>query len=152
MEKESNVKKDGTTLYVKLDFELSTANASDLKDELNQYKDQDIQKIVYDFTDMVYLSSAGIRVILFSRQNFNKHPILVFVNCAKEIRETLELTGISNIINFDDDDRNIALTDGKSADDVWQEKIAKTRQRMLDHFAASNDVVMFQMKLGEEDN
>lgn len=149
MEKDHEIKKEGTTLYVRLGYELSTANAPALQEKLGEYRSQDIRKVVFDATELVYISSSGIRVVLFVQKKLTSHPEVVFVNCAKEIYETLELTGITNFISFVDDARKDNPTGGNEADDEWQQKMDDTRQKMLDHFAASNDLVMYQMKLGQ---
>ena len=147
MENRVRIKKEGTTLHVRLDYELSTSNAASYQEQLSEYCGQDIQKVVFDATELVYISSSGIRVLLFAQNRLGNNPEIVFLNCAKEIFETLELTGITNFISFVDDGHK----DGSAESDEWQQKIADTRQKMLDHFAANNDVVMYQMRLGREE-
>lgn len=143
------IKKEGTTLYVRLDYELSTANASSLQEQLSEYCGQDIQKVVLDATELVYISSSGIRVVLFAQKRLGDNPEIVFVNCAKEIFETLELTGITNFFSFVEDERKNGSSNSEAPEDELEQKIADTRQKMLDHFSANNDVVMYQMRLGE---
>jgi len=150
MEKEQIIKKEGETLFVKLDYKLSTGNATDLLERMSQYRGQDIKRIVFDATDLVFISSAGIRVVIYAQQRIGDNAEIVFVNCAKEIYETLKLTGIHSFITFIDD-RKKGEPEKGSAGDKWQKKLSGTRQKMLDHFAANNDVVMYQMRLGQED-
>lgn len=151
MEKNLKIKKEGTTLLVKFEYELSTANAPELQEALSQYRGQDIRQVMFDATDLVYISSSGIRVVIFAQRQLGNRPEIVFVNCAPEIYEALELTGIHNFITFIDDERKNGLSGNAPADDEWQKKMSDTRQKMLDHFAANNDVVMYQMRLGQED-
>ena len=146
------IKKEDTTLNVKLDYELSTANASSLQEQLGKYCGQDIRKVVFDATELVYISSSGIRVLLFAQNKFGNNPEIVFLNCAKEIFETLELTGITNFFTFINDERKNGSAGSEATDDIWQQKVADNRQKMLDHFSANNDVVMYQMKLGETED
>jgi hypothetical protein len=77
------------------------------------------------------------------------NPEIVFLNCAKEIFETLELTGITNFFTFIEGERKNGSADSEAFDDIWQQKMSDNRQKMLDHFSANNDVVMYQMRLGE---
>ncbi len=79
MEKDFKITLDGTTLLVDLDYELSTANASALQKELEHYKDQTIQQIVFDATKLVYISSSGIRVIIFCTRELGHNPKIVFL-------------------------------------------------------------------------
>jgi hypothetical protein len=72
------------------------------------------------------------------------------VNCPKEIYDTLQITGISNFISFVDDERKNGQTDhAEAADAEWQEKFENIRQKQLELYSANNDVVVYQMKLGQ---
>lgn len=153
MENEFKVKLDGTTLNVYIGYELLTENAPMLKKELLQYKGKDIQTIVFDATDLVFIESNGIRTVIFAQQEIGHSPKIFFLNCASKIQETLALVGITNFITFVEDERKNDQTapSDKSADD-WQKRFADAKQKELDNFAANNDLVMYQMKLGKEDD
>lgn len=140
---------EGTTLYVYLGYELMTENAPVLQEELKHYQGQDITKIVYDATDLVYVSSSGIRVITYAFQKLGCSPKIEFVNCAKKIYETLDIVGITNMISFVEDESKKAPMGDMDAE--LQGRISKLNQQQLDYFAANNDVVMYQMRLGQED-
>ena len=104
-DKKIELKLEGTILHVDLGFELTVANSDALKNMLIPYKGQDISEIVFDTTNLVFLSSSGIRTIYFAQQELGHKPKIVFVNCAKEIYDTLQITGISHFISFVDDER-----------------------------------------------
>ena len=139
-ENEFVIKKEGSILQVYLGFELSMANSTTLREMLSEYRGQDINRIVYDATDLVFLSSSGIRTILFAMQEIGDEPEIVFVNCANEICETFKIAGLANFFSFIDDERKAGHMDGK------------IRQEQLDKFAAHNDVVACQMKLGQNED
>ena len=149
METEFKINLEGTTLYVYLGYELMTENAPVLQEELKHYQGQDITKIVYDATDLVYISSSGIRVITYAFQKLGCSPKIEFVNCAKKIYETLDIVGITNMISFVEDESKKAPMGDMDAE--LQGRISKLNQQQLDYFAANNDVVMYQMRLGQED-
>jgi anti-anti-sigma factor len=140
---------EGTTLYVYLGYELMTDNAPILQEELKNYQGQDITKIVYDATDLVYISSSGIRAIIYTFQKTGHSPKIEFVNCAQEIYDTLEIVGITNIISFVEDKSKRGHTNAKNAQ--LQERLSKLYRQQLDKFAANNDVVVYNMKLDQED-
>ena len=150
MENDFNIKLEGTTLYVNLGYELMTENAPVLQEELKNYQGQDITKIVYDATDLVYISSSGIRVITYAFQKIGHSPKIEFVNCAAKIYGTLDMVGITNLINFVEDESKKQQAD--CTDVEIQERIKKLNQQQLDYFAANNDVVMYQMKLGHNED
>ena len=66
------VRKEGAVLTVVLGENLSVVNASALTDEINLYKGQDIEKLVFDATKLTYISSSGIRVILYCKKFLSK--------------------------------------------------------------------------------
>jgi anti-sigma B factor antagonist len=147
-----NIRQEGSTLYVNLEFELTVANSSALQEELRKRLSPEITKIVFDATDLVYISSSGIRVIIFVKQYKNISPQVVFMNCAKEIREIFDISGISNFVIYEDEEPSAKESEpSDDEDDEWQQKMAETKQKMLEHFSAHNDVVMYQMKLGQNE-
>ena len=96
---------DGTTLTITLGVELAKGNAPALQELLTSYLGQDIRKIVFDATDLAIISSAGIRCIIFARQELGQKPEIVFVNCSKDIYEVFQITGLFRFIEFVEDDR-----------------------------------------------
>jgi anti-anti-sigma factor len=94
------VKKDGSVLTVVLGEELSVVNSSALMEELTTYRNQGIEKLVFDVTHLTYLSSSGIRVILYCKKYLGVNPEIVFINCNKDILDVLDLVGIRSYITF----------------------------------------------------
>ena len=132
-ENEFVIKKEGSILQVYLGFELSMANSTTLREMLSEYRGQDINRIVYDATDLVFLSSSGIRTILYG--------------------ETFKIAGLANFFSFIDDERKAGHMDGNGADsNEWDQEYNMIRQEQLDKFAAHNDVVACQMKLGQNED
>lgn len=133
MDNDFKVAKKGTALVIELGRSLNTANAPELQDELATYVGQDIEKVVFDASELLTLSSSGLRVVYFSKQRLGNKPEIVFVNCAKEIYNTLKMIGLAPSIKF-------MKIDSK--------KVVH-RQDELDEFAANNDVVCYSMRLGQ---
>ena len=59
MENDFTIRLEGTTLYIYLGYELTSQNAPELQEALQQYRSQNITKMVFDATDLVYISSLG---------------------------------------------------------------------------------------------
>lgn len=153
MEKDFKINLKEMTLHVDLPNELSGANAPALQRELEQYKGQDIQEIVFDATELAYISSSGVRVIIFCTRELGHRPAITFLNCAKEIYESFELTGIHRFITFKNDVQKKKSSDTFHFLESFKaaKKNKEDKQQKLEDFAANNDVVMYQMKLGEDD-
>ena len=150
MEENFNINLDGTTLTVILGVELTKENAPTMLQLLGSYRGQDIRKVVFDATELVFISSAGIRCIIYARRELGQKPEIVFENCAKEIYEVFEMTGLTRFISFVKDNRTKDREDKAEAGDKLSQKLANIRQKELDNFATNSDVVCYHMKLGEE--
>ena len=101
MEKNFEVKNEGSVLTVTLGNELAVANAPALMEELTPYKDQGIKKVVFDATNLTHLSSSGVRIIIYCKQKLSVSPEIVFVNCKKEILDVLDIVGLCPFITFE---------------------------------------------------
>lgn len=59
-----------------------------------------IQKLVFDFTAMEYLSSAGLRVLLSAQKTMNKQGDMILTGVNDAIMEVFEITGFTDIPTF----------------------------------------------------
>jgi len=150
MDNDFKISQDGTILNIYLGYELMNENAPKLLNELIKFRGQHISKIVYDATDLVYISSSGVRAISYAFWEICESPKIVFVNCAQKIYETLEIVGLTKFLSFVNDETRKGQSELKDA--KLQSKVKSLQQQQLDYFAANNDVVMYQMKLGKEDD
>lgn len=98
--KDYEIKKDGSVLTLVLGEELSAVNAPMLLEELTSYKEQGVEKVVFDATRLAYLSSSGVRAIFYCKKYLGSNLELVFVNCCKDVMEVLDLVGIRPHIAF----------------------------------------------------
>lgn len=135
MTREFKVSQNGTTLLITLSRNLNTTNAPALQEELAKFVGEDIEKVVFDASELLALSSSGLRVVYFAKQRLGNKPEIVFVNCAKEIYNTLKMIGLASAIKF--------LK-------VENKKVVRSKES-LEEFAATNDVVCYSMKMGQED-
>ena len=154
MGKDFEVQKDGTTLNILLGNELSVANAAKLTDELSKYCGQGIKKVVFDATGLIFLTSSGLRAVFFAYQDLGGEPEIVFVNSVQQIHDVLEHVGLASFIKFENDaekkkeyrKNNFA---NLSKDEIAQ--ITSERNQALDNFSAHNDVVCYNLKMGQEE-
>lgn len=155
MDSDFKVIRDGNTLNILLGRDLSVANAGALTDELSKYIGQGIESVVFDATGLVFLSSSGIRSLLFAYQELSNQPEIVFENCAKEIYEVLDIVGLTAFIKFKESLEKKVLYRKRVLNDMSiedAEQIASERKKELEKFVSSNDMVCYSMKMGEEDS
>lgn len=100
MPKTSPITIDGTTLVIKLENRVDTSNATKLIEMLNRFRDEEITKVSFDATKLVYIASSGIRAVLFAQQMFDNDPEIEFIGASKDIYHVFEMTGITEFITF----------------------------------------------------
>lgn len=93
--------KNGSTLTVTMQGNLDTVTAPDLENELKKNLDG-ITELILDFTDVPFISSAGIRVILWAYKTLpTLERKLIVKNASTEIKEVFDLTGINSLLVFE---------------------------------------------------
>ena len=99
MEKDFEVSVFCKTLNIVLGKDLATDNATYLGEELDKYKYEKIDKVVFDATKLEYISSFGVRAVMLCLQRYN-HSEVEFVNAGRRIIEVFEMTGLNRYIKF----------------------------------------------------
>ena len=95
-----NFKPAGNELTVELAGRLDTSTSPDLEKELSTRLDG-IQSLIYDFKDLDYISSAGLRVVLATQKTMNKNGSMKLINVNESIMEILEVTGMVDILTIE---------------------------------------------------
>ena len=93
-------KSDGKNLSFALSGRLDTTTAPDLEKEVKD-NIEGVEKLDFDFSDLAYISSAGLRVLLSAQKIMNKQGEMVVKNCSEEIKEIFEVTGFSDILTIE---------------------------------------------------
>lgn len=90
---------EGKTLTLEIDGRLDTLTSPTLQNEINS-SIEGIEHLVLDFEKLVYISSAGLRVVLSAQKEMNVRGSMVVKNCSQEVMEIFEMTGFSEILNL----------------------------------------------------
>ena len=90
----------GNELSLALTGRLDTTTAPQLEAELKENL-AGITNLVFDFSDLEYISSAGLRVLLSAQKTMNKQGSMVVKNSQEAIREIFEVTGFSDILTIE---------------------------------------------------
>ena len=93
-------KSEGKNLSFVLSGRLDTTTAPDLEKEVKE-NIEGVEKLDFDFSDLAYISSAGLRVLLSAQKIMNKQGEMVVKNCSEEIKEIFEVTGFSDILTIE---------------------------------------------------
>ena len=88
---------EGSKLTLILEGRLDTVTAPALEAELKQSLN-DVTELVFDFSKLEYISSAGLRVLLSSQKIMNKQGSMVIRHVNETIMEVFEVTGFIDIL------------------------------------------------------
>ena len=91
---------NGNELNVKVVGRLDTTTAPELEAALKE-SFAGVEKLVFDFAALEYLSSAGLRVLLLAQKTMQKQGTMVIRNINDTINEIFEVTGFIDILNIE---------------------------------------------------
>lgn len=90
---------NGEKLEVKVSGRLDTTTAPDLEAALKESL-EGIKDLNIDFSDLEYISSAGLRVLLSAQKTMNKQGSMTVSGVNSTIMEIFEVTGFSDILTI----------------------------------------------------
>ena len=93
-------KQNGSTMEIALDGRLDTTTASELEKEVRGTL-SGIKELIIDFSEVEYVSSAGLRVLMFARKSMAPGGEIRAINANQLIQEVFEVTGFSDILNIE---------------------------------------------------
>ena len=91
---------NGSELIVALKGRLDTLTAPQLEEELNAAV-EGVEQLIFDFSELEYISSAGLRVLLSAQKTMNTKGSMTVKNVSDEIREIFDVTGFSDILTIE---------------------------------------------------
>ena len=91
---------NGAEVNVKVTGRLDTTTAPELEAELKK-SFGGITKLVLDFMELEYLSSAGLRVLLGAQKTMDKQGEMIIKNVNETINEIFEVTGFIDILTIE---------------------------------------------------
>ena len=96
---DTSFEKQGSTLTVKPKGRLDLISSPVLEKELKEQMDG-VQELIMDFTDVEYISSGGLRVLLAVEQELvKKDGSMKVIHANDYIREVFELVGFTDVVN-----------------------------------------------------
>ncbi|MCH4166869.1 MAG: STAS domain-containing protein [Megasphaera sp.] len=88
------------TLIYTLNGRLDTVTAPTLGVEINELP-PNINRLILDFSNVEYISSAGLRVVLSAQKKMNTQGEMKILNVCEAVNEVFELTGFSDILEIE---------------------------------------------------
>lgn len=90
----------GNELKVSVSGRLDTTTAPELEKAL-EGEFVNLTSLEIDFSNLEYISSAGLRVILSCQKIMNNQGKMVIKNSSASVKEIFDLTGFSEIITIE---------------------------------------------------
>ncbi len=92
---------NGPVLKISLSGRLDAVTAPDL-DKVVQNELAGVTELTLDFTDLVYVASAGLRVLLLAQKRMKKQGSMKLTHVNKDVKDVLEMTGFIDFLTIED--------------------------------------------------
>ena len=93
-----NVTQDAGEVNVVLKGRLDATVAPQLHSEMAKMEGTDIKKVTFDVKDLEYIASAGLRVIIFTKQKLGVDTQIFMKDVNESVMQVLEMTGCNNFV------------------------------------------------------
>ena len=93
-------RQNGTTLEIALDDRLDNVTAPELSKELENGL-KGVDELIWDFSNLEYISSAGLRVLLSAHKVMSKKGGMKVCNVNEVVKEVFEVTGFADILTIE---------------------------------------------------
>ena len=91
---------NGTALEIALEGRLDTMTAPELEAELNASL-KDVESLVFDFSKLDYISSAGLRVLLSAHKVMAGKGGMKVTHVNEIVQEVFDVTGFADILTIE---------------------------------------------------
>lgn len=91
---------EGGKAVFALEGRLDTMTAPEFEKELKA-SIEGVSELILDFEKLEYISSAGLRILLFAMKTMNGQGTMKVVNVNELIMEILNVTGFADLLNIE---------------------------------------------------
>lgn len=93
---------DGKNSVIKLEGELDAMTAETFHKEVERAAEDSVEQLVLDMSELSYISSAGLRVLIFTRQKLDDGIRIILAGARDTVQQTIRLGGFHNGMEFSD--------------------------------------------------
>lgn len=88
---------DGTKLTLTIEGRIDTRTAPELESVIQSVPER-VDALVLDLAETVYISSAGLRVLLMAQKMMNRQGDMTVIHVNEDLMEIFDVTGFSDIL------------------------------------------------------
>ena len=92
--------KEGNKLKLSLEGRLDTVTSPELEEELSNSIDG-IEQLIFDMSELQYITSSGIRVLLYAQKVMNSQGKMIITNINTVVKEVFDVTGFDDIFTIE---------------------------------------------------
>lgn len=96
---EIGIERNGSTLEIKLTDRLDTVTSPQLEEKLREEL-EGVTNLQFNFAELEYISSAGLRVLLTASKRMKKQGKMEIRNVNEEVMEVFIITGFADILTI----------------------------------------------------
>ena len=93
---------DGDTVKITLKGELDSAVAGEFKDVVEQAAEANPAKLVLFMSELSFMASAGLRVIIFAKQKMGADVKIYVIGASGPVLNTLQMSGFDKAVFIQD--------------------------------------------------
>jgi anti-sigma B factor antagonist len=93
-------KSEGKNVTLVLSGRLDTSTAPELEAEVNAVI-EGTENLIFDLTELDYISSAGLRVLLSALKMMSKQGSMKITNVNESVMDIFNITGFSDILTIE---------------------------------------------------
>ena len=97
----ANVSNEGDVYTIAITGRIDTISSPELEEEFNRIEPR-AEKVIFDMTEVDYISSAGIRTIVAIHRRMVSKDGLVLRGLRKNVRAIINMTGISKVLTIEE--------------------------------------------------
>ena len=91
---------EATTLTLRIEGHLDAQTSPDLQATIGESLDG-VEHLVLDLNGVEYVSSAGLRVIIWAQKEMSPRGDMVLRNVCSDVMDVFNMTGFSNILTIE---------------------------------------------------
>lgn len=90
----------GNALTIKIIGRLDAVTSLELSKELTTSLN-DVTALTFDCSELKYVASAGLRVLLLTQKRMNKQGSMKLIHVSEAVMEVLDMTGFASLMTIE---------------------------------------------------